>query len=386
MRNIGFCRTVLYPCAAALLLACSSVAQEQDSRPPLGPGNVFVHPALGGSIFGFDIDQNGGEGLLSEAATRGFDCRYATETFDLKTGDIVKVLGHGEPPYCGDDDVTLGVVDHSIGLVEHQHTVGFGRLQSTFQVVNPLEANAFTGSWAAPGRDANEVWGMSRNQGTPVNAFQVFDLRDSLLYVFGSKVATSSSGPVPQLTSTPGVIGLDTKTNTAYLSEGPSGRGNELDPPSIQKVDLTTGRITTFGGVGSGTVQGLAVDSADNIACTTTYEDSSVEFYDLAAQTGFGEVLPGCASPACSGFDVEFDPVNKLFLVAQPVSSQVPNLSTIYVYDAWGTLMETLNGFNFYTQRFDILPVHIAIHPSDRSGFVDFTDPFGTSALQSFTY
>ena len=356
------------------------------SRRPVGPGNIFVHPALDGSIFGFDVDQNGSEGLLSEAASLGFKCRYATEIFDLKTGDIVKVVGHGEPPFCGDDDVTLGVVGNSVGLVEHQHTQGFGQLQNTFRVLNPLEGNQFTGPWVAPGRDVNEVWGVSRNQGTPVNAFQVFSLRDFLLYVFGSKVAENSSGRVKQLTSTAGVIGLDTNTNIAYLSEGPSGRGSQFDPPSIEQIDVTTGKITTFEGVGSGTVQGLAVDSADNIACTTTYEDSSVEFYDLTTQTGFGEVLPGCTSPACSGFDVEFDTVNKLFLVAQPVSSQVPNLSTIYVYDPWGTLLETLNGFNFSTQRFNVLPVHIAIHPGDRSGFVDVTSPFGTGSLQSFTY
>jgi hypothetical protein len=74
--------------------------------------------------------------------------------------------------------------------------------------------------------------------------------------------------------------------------------------------------------------------------------------------------------------------------VAQPISSQQPNsnFSTIYVYNRQGTLLETLNKFNFFTQRFDVFPVHMAIHPSERSGFVDVTNSLGVGAIQSFTY
>jgi hypothetical protein len=64
----------------------------------------------------------------------------------------------------------------------------------------------------------------------------------------------------------------------------------------------------------------------------------------------------------------------------------VANESTIYVYDTKGTLRETLNGFNFYTQRFDVFPVHMAIHPADRSGFVDVTNSIWVGAIQSFMY
>jgi hypothetical protein len=124
---------------------------------------------------------------------------------------------------------------------------------------------------------------------------------------------------------------------------------------------------------------------------TTTFGDAGVEFYDLKNQTGFEEILPfipeNCDN-ACTGVDVEFDPIHKLFLVAQPISSQQQNsdFSTIYVYNKQGTLLETLNGFNFYTERFDVFPVHMAIHPSDRSGFVDVTNSIGVGSIQSFTY
>jgi hypothetical protein len=99
MRNKSFLPTL------AALFFCSTVslwAQLSQRRPAVGPGNVIVTPRFGGTILGFDVDQNGTEGLLSESSTSG--CGYATETFDQKTGAIIKVLSKGSS--CADDEVT----------------------------------------------------------------------------------------------------------------------------------------------------------------------------------------------------------------------------------------------------------------------------------------
>lgn len=372
--------------AALFLLgtaASAGVQLSHSAKPPLGPGNVIVHPALGGTIFGFDIDQNGTEGLLSEST----GCAYATETFDQATGKIIKVVREGHPANCADDDVTWGVAGSSVGLVEHQHVPSFDHLQMSFQTLNPLEGNQFTGYWTPPGKGTAYILGASRNQGTLINAYQVYDVDTAMLYVFGSDVAANKFGPLTQLASYPYVIGLNTRTNTAVLAGG----GQPSGPSYVYQVDLATGKVTSFLGIGSGIVQGLAVDSADNIAVTTTFGDAGIEFYDLANQTSFEEILPGIpqnCDNACAGVDVEFDPIHKVFLIAQPISSQAPNstTSTIYVYNTNGTLLETLNGFNFFTERFDVFPVHIALHPSQRSGFVDVTNSAGVGAIQSFTY
>lgn len=374
---------------ATALLTCFCAAQAQTrsrrSEGPVGAGNVFVHPALGGTIFGFDIDQNGTEGLLSESGL-GNNCVYATETFDQATGDIIKVVRKGQSADCGDDDVTWGISGTSVALVEHQHSPTFDHLHMSFQLLNPLSGNQFTSSWTPPGKGTAYIWGATRNQSTPVNAYQVYDVDTTKLYVYGSDVGGNKFGPAVQLTSTPWIIGLNSKTNTAVLAVGDN---NPFGPSYITQVDLAKGSVSQFLGIGSGGVQGLAVDSADNIAVTTTFADAGVEFYDLTHQTGFEVILPGIpqfCNAACSAWDVEFDPIHKLFLVAQPISSQPNTLSTIYVYDTQGNLLETLNGFNFYTQRFDVFPVHMALHPSDRSGFVDVTNSVGVGSLQSFTY
>jgi hypothetical protein len=375
------------PLALTAALFCSvglAAAQSQTGGQKVGPGNVIVHPALGGTIFGFDVDQNGTEGLLSESLTTAKDCLYATETFNQSTGAIVKVVRKDVSKTCGNDDVTWGVVGTSVGLVEHQRSPVFDELEMTFPVLNPLSGNKFTGDWKLKNK-RDEIVAASRNQGTSMNAFQIFDFDTGMEYLIGSDVAANQIGPAIQVTSTYGIIGLNTNTGLAVV---PIQIDGSYGPSNITQVDLTSGTQTMFTGIGSGQVLGLGVDSADNIAVTTTYGDSAVEFYDLANQTVIAyDQLPNCDNPACAGADVEFDPINKLFLVAQPITSVgVGQTSTIFVYNTQGDLIETLNNFNFYTQRFDVLPVHIALHPSQRSGFVDVTNSIGVGAIQSFTY
>jgi hypothetical protein len=108
-----------------------------------------------------------------------------------------------------------------------------------------------------------------------------------------------------------------------------------------------------------------------------------VEFYNLKTQTGFAVVLPGATGQIQSGSDVEFDPVHKLFFVAQSSSSTAPG-SSIQVYNTKGKLVESLNGFNF-SNASNVVFTHIALNPNTRSGYVDGPDA-GVTELQSFTY
>jgi len=160
-------------------------------------------------------------------------------------------------------------------------------------------------------------------------------------------------------------------------------------PPVFALVDLTTGTVSEFTGIPGpppfrqGSINGLAVDSEDGIACTTTELDFRVEFYDLKKKKGFAVVLPGANGQLQSGSDVEFDPVHKLFFVAQSVSSTGTG-SSIQVYDPKGNLVESLNGFNFSNSS-NVVFTHIALNPSNRSGYVDGPDA-GVTEIQSFTY
>jgi hypothetical protein len=153
---------------------------------------------------------------------------------------------------------------------------------------------------------------------------------------------------------------------------------------------MTSGQVTVFTGIPGpppfrqGSINGLAVDAEDQIAVTTTEVDFRVEFYDLTTQTGFAVVLPNATGQLQSGSDVEYDPVNKLFFVAQGFSSTAASGSSIHVYDIQGNLVESLNGFNF-SNSFNVIPTHIALNPATRTGYVDGPDS-SVSQLQAFSY
>src|SRR5579863_4814603 len=71
----------------ASLLLCGALALSQTDQfqpnPVAGPGQVVIHSKFGGQIFGFDVDQNGTEGLLSEDKSLSNGSVLATvETFD----------------------------------------------------------------------------------------------------------------------------------------------------------------------------------------------------------------------------------------------------------------------------------------------------------------
>lgn len=350
-------------------------------NPAAGAGNVTIHDKYGGQIFGFDVDQNSTEGVLSEDKTLPNGNVLATvETFDQTTGKIIKVL---EQTQTQDNFLTWGVVGNSVALVEHEHVLSFLKIQRTYQTINPLSGNKITGVWTPPLGTMHLLDYVSHNQGEPtVAAFAEDNSGQFIPWVFSSNVAANTFGPVVHITdsynfgSVPPPIAFDSATNQAILGGGDGCFGCL---PEIGLVDTVKGTFSEFTGIGYGFVNGIAVDSVDGIFVTTTEDDASVEFYTLATESGFSVVLPGSNfQQYLSGADVEFDSVNKLFLVAQPNSSTGTG-SSIYVYDVNGNALETLNGFGFGNASY------MALHPSNRTGYV-IAPNSGLSAIQSFSY
>ena len=111
-------------------------------------GSTIVHSKFGGQIFGFDIDQHGTEGVLSEAKTLdNGNVLAAVETFDEASGKILKVVAKTETQ---DNYLTLGIAGTSVGLVEREHVQGIYVVKRIYEELNPLDSNKFTGKWNAP--------------------------------------------------------------------------------------------------------------------------------------------------------------------------------------------------------------------------------------------
>lgn len=391
-RNSPLGRRALFFSFFLLLFGLSALGQTGtfEPSPSAGPGTIIVQSKFGGQIFGFDIDQNGTEGVLTEAKDlSNGKVQAAIETFDQTTGKILNVLQETQDQ---DDFVTMGVVGASVGLIDHEHEVSFLHLNRIYETINPLSSNKVTGHWKPPVGTTHIIpyTGVSRSQGVPdVAVFATDESGSFISWVFESNVAANTFGPIVKITdslnfgSVPPPMAFDSSTNQAILGGGDGCFGCR---PVIGLADLVNATFSEFTGSGFGFVNGIAVDAADGVFVTDTEDDATVEFYNLSTQKAFAEViLPGSGGQQFfSGADVEFDSVNKLFLVAQPNSSSSSSGSSIYVYDTKGNLQETLNGFSF-SNTFNVIPMHIAIKPSTRSGFVDGPNA-GVSEIQSFTY
>jgi hypothetical protein len=378
MKPKGFsCQLILSVVAVALLGSECFLAAQNSLIPPKGPGDIVVSPKFGGQIAGYDIDQNGTEGVLTEQKTlSNGNILSAVETFDQRTGKIIKVIRAKVTQF--DDDIVIGIVGTSTAIILHEHAASNGT-ERTYHLISPLDANKYTGLWQ-PSNFDNEsiVLGVSRDQGAANAAFLVLHniFPGATNFAFGEDVAKNAFGQEITMTepdfepfSEP-AFAFDVKTNTGVLA----GSGG-CDPctPEIGLVNLVSGEFSEFQGLGKGSAYGLAVDSDDGIACTTT-SDANVEFYDLKTGTGLAEDLPGGEGQPQSGFDVEFDPIHKLFLIFQ--GDGPGEHSFIQVYDPKGNLVDSID-FGPYN-RFG---GYIALHPTQRSGFLG-----EGPVLRSFTY
>jgi len=375
LATVGFCVSAMAGGVA------SETAGREGQR---SSGTVIVHPKFGGQILGYDIDPQGNEGVLSEYVNlSNGNVLAATETFDQATGQILSVVAKTETQ---DDFATQGVFG-GIGLALYQHAG-----QNHFLTINPLGSNKFNGTWTPPIKNGYLLWSISVNRGTSRVAAYESSLQDGLTFVFSSDIAKNTFGRPISLASIINVdeflhplIALDGKTNQAVLADS-LGCPEQICVTDIALVNLGTGQIREFtDNLGIGTVNGLALDPAKGIACTTTLIDQGVEFYDLKQETGFEVQIPNNGNSLKAGLDVQFDSLHKLFLIEQYSSTGDPNnpQPRIYVYDESGQVQETIP-----VLRLPVSPSLIALNPGKRIGFLPvIVEPqHQFLELQSFTY
>ncbi|MBV9718701.1 MAG: hypothetical protein JOZ77_05250 [Candidatus Eremiobacteraeota bacterium] len=375
--------------------APASMHRSHTMRVPSGSLGPVLTTSDGGEIFGFDIDQNGNDGLLSSSS--GSD--ISVQTFDETTGKITKTFGTktGRAVRKGDDYVTDGILYGDVGLIDFQRAGKPGKTPAhdLYHVINPVSGQKFTGGWN-PSIDLFNVLQWAVNQSTPTSVFYGYQREGSdTPKLIVSNVAKNTVSKVIALDSQQFALGAepqlaeDTIHDQAVMATSPSYGAAGGPPPVIATVNLKSGKVSEFNGlncpgsVGCGYADGIAYDSATGVACTTTALDGGVEFYNVAQRTGVYEHMPDKDGEFYAGSYVVNDSVNHLFLIAQPFSSTSPSGSSVQVYDESGSFVESINGLNFTSAGFYVTPVRIAINPNNRIGWVN-----GPSAdqLQEFSY
>jgi hypothetical protein len=403
-------RSLVLPCvclsALTALAACSAVSPEPQvshfiaiARARVGrghPGSAGLGPVLTtsdhGEIFGFDTDQNGDDGLL--ASWNGIE--VSLQTFNTTTGEITKTFAvmSGQRVSKGDDWVMDGIYGGDAGVVDFQRAGIAGKTPThdIYHLVSPVSKSKLNGGWHPPLKLFN-VTEWAENQSTTTSVVYGYQregsdnpslvVSDVAKNTFSKVIALSltdfSLATLPQLAQ-------DTIKKRAIMASSPDGGAAGGPPPDIWIIDLATGKKTEFegaqcpGSVGCGYANGIAYDSKTGIALTDTELDGGIEFYDIAKKTGVNESLPNGGGQDYAGGYIANDPIHKLFLVAQPVSSTGSG-SSIQVYKENGELDESINGFSFGGTS--VLGSRIAIDPTSRTGWVNGP---GDDQLQEFSY
>ena len=386
MRNLALSLGVAL--GASALLSITPVAH---AAPP-GLGAVLTTQD-GGQVFGFDINQNGDDGVLASAQDKSGGVLVSVETFDQNTGQITRSFKRelGDRNEYAVDGIFAG----DTALVTHYVTPnGTIFAQRFYNVMNPVTAQRFTGNWTPPLKDI-DVLMAGTDQSAAETVLFVIELknRDRPHLLVSNIAANTFSNDIPLNPSLFGPangvhLAQYTAGNQAVLALSPDAGTVRGKAPRIVQVDLSTGATSQFRGFNngffhSGFVNGLAVDPNTGIAATTTELNSQVEFYDLKTQTGIAAVQLPCTTNTDqihSGSNIAVDPVNKLFLVTEQLYCDGNQGSAIVVYDEAGNFVETITGFNFAIGE----PAPV-LNPSKRMGWA-FSGPEGFSQLQQFFY
>jgi hypothetical protein len=385
-------------CVAAAMLCCTAALPASAAPAPttVGLGKVLT-TSDGQEIYGFDIDQNGNDGVLSTAGYQGSNLVVSVETFDQDTGKITKTFAtkdSAKNSYSVD-----GIFSGDVGLITHYITPkGSIYARRVYDLMNPVTANKFTGTWTPPVKDI-QVELVAENQATSTDVLFAIELKkQDVPDLIVSDVAANTFGKVIHLDpnyfslGNGPQLGQYAAANQAVIAESPDDGEVGGEAPINFLFDLTTGKSTQFNGYnngpyGAGDVNGLATDPNTGVTATDTELNAQVEFYDMASRTGITAVqLPctGDTAQSYSGSTIAVDPVNQLFLVNEPANACTGSGGAIVVYDESGNYVETIDGFQFASNVI-IFPAPV-LNPSKRMGWV-FGGPNGSvSQLQQFFY
>jgi hypothetical protein len=386
-------------CGGAGLPAQSSAGMHgADVRRGAGALGPVVSSQFGGQIFGWDINQNGNDGVLTETVLeQSGGVLNAIETFDESTGKITKVVQKVHRVNANVEPVVDAIAGSDVGIidVERLETQHFQR-NDYFDLMNPV-----TGEKITRHSKPRQILGIvpnfvTNNQASSSQVMMVLypDKRgnDQIgLYTYDTvRNAWGKRLNFPRrflfLNGFPNYAAVDATTNEAVVGYLGRARYNPHESATFYVMDAATAKhLRSFYGVGFGFPNGMAIDPTTDTLCTTTTGDMDVEFYQLSTGKGKAVQIPVLygGGPLTNGAAVAADPIHHLFLVAQLNSTFSPNGgSTVIVYDEHGKLVEYINGFQFFN-RFSVVVPHLAVNPSNRTGYVNGPN---LNQLQEFNY
>ena len=318
--------------------ALSPSAQQPFARRSVGPGPV-VTSKFGGTIFGWAIDENGADGILTEVTPpSGSPFTSVVEAFDQTTAKITKVV-RKQNGDSGNRELDVdAVLANGVGLIDDERHYGKYTRRDIFYLMAPLSKKRITGTWTRPPGRNFLINDIADQQSNPV-AVMAATILDGVISkpptfevvvtdVATNKILQTLYAPKGDGVDYPYFVAEDTTTQHAYVPAA-----NYHSQTVFIDYDIRSGHASNnfVAPPFSGPVAGIAIDSASHMMCTTTASTYSVQMYDLKTkkQTFVGQI-PNSGGEGQAGSSIAADPINHLFIVEQPNSLQ--GGSEIYVY------------------------------------------------------
>jgi hypothetical protein len=393
--------TCVLVCAAAFGSGCTVtpglIARSSVPAPPIGgqasaaferrlvgPGPILTSKFFG-QIFGWGIDENGTDGVLTEVVPgSGNSFTSIVEAFDQPTAQIKKVVRKQYSGPSGNRELVVeGILANDVGLVDDERLYPNFVRRDVYYVMAPVLGYEITGTWTRPPGHNFLIYDIADQQSDPVAVMAATILDGNIknpptFEVVVTDVATNKILHILHAPSRDGVnypylVAEDTTTHHAYVPAA-----NYRSETVFIDFDVRTGRVSNkfVAPPFSGPAEGIAIDSATHMMCTTTSTSYRVQMYNLKTekQTFVGQI-PNSGGEGQAGSSIAADPINHVFLVEQPNS--LLGGSEIYVYDEKGKVLEGLTGFAFGPSS------RIQVVATSRSGYVAGPLP---NQLQAFTY
>jgi hypothetical protein len=351
---------------------------------PVGPGAILT-AKFGGPIFGWSIDENDNDGILTQVSSLSDPYTSYVETFDQTTAKVVKVVRKQKSGPNGIHELAVdAILANDVALIDVERDDMKTLLRhDVYYVMAPVTGNKVTGTWTRPPGKDFLIYDIADQQTDPDAVMAATKLDGTIIKppTFEVVVANVASNKILRVLYAPRLDGVnypyfvaeDTTTHHAYVPAA-----NYSSQTVFIDFNVRTGAVSNkfTAPAFSGPVQGIAIDPATHMMCTTTGTTYSVQMYDLTTkkQTFVGQI-PNAGGEGQASTLIAADPINHLFLVEQPNS--LLGGSEIYVYDEKGNVLESLTGFAFGT------PGGIQLVAKSRSGYVPGPN---ANQLTSFTY
>jgi hypothetical protein len=353
-----------------------------------------IIPLDGGSVGqGFAINSTGDDGYLTSGQiTPQNSLLTSVETFTQSTGVAKMTESSSSADYLSTNS---GVWADDIGIVGTEDLTIKGRPPSatTYRLMDPVLSNAFSGAWQPPALTD----GVSRIVQTAPNPFTTTALVLSgdpagfgraPYQVFTSNLSANTFGALYNITaalpksSDPFALSLAQDTQEQNALVGFADFATECGPPALAGIDLSTGQLNTFAGIGTGFPLDAVIDSSTHKAMYQTSCDSGFNVVDLRTHTGTHVTMPGQI-----GLYNAVDPVHHIVL-SEMAGGDGPagnnnQMSAVYVYDENGNLLKKVETINMYDTGLPVNANDLQLNFTTRTGFI-----FGPLAgqIQPFSY